>query len=178
MPAGLETTAKSVPFTDATETGVSTRNVLVRPSFFISKNIVPCSTSSVRELDDSINSNWVFSLILMTDLSSIKIATIKPSSPTLIASPLLIPNPGLPGMVNVDLPIRFMSTLPSDFMILAMGAAPAILTIMVNNRIIVLCFVCMPVLVQLIIIQNNKKSRFNLVNYVITSSDLVHPVLG
>ncbi|CUV10470.1 hypothetical protein MGWOODY_Mmi966 [hydrothermal vent metagenome] len=49
---------------------------------------------------------------------------------------------------------------------------------MVNNRIIVLCFVCMPVLVQLIIIQNNKKSRFNLVNYVITSSDLVHPVLG
>jgi len=96
----------------------------------------------------------------------------------LIASPLLIPNPGLPGMVNVDLPIRFMSTLPSDFMILAMGAALAILTIMVNNRIIVLCFVRMPVLVQLIIIQNNKKSRFNLVNYVITSSDLVHPVLG
>ena len=147
MPAGLETTANSVPFTDATETGVSTRNVLVRPSFFISKNIVPCSTSSVRELVDSINSNWVFSLILMTDLSSIKIATAKPSSPTLIASPLLMPSPGFPGMVNVDLPIRFMRTLPSDFMILAMGAAPTILTIMVNNKIINLCFVHISVLV-------------------------------
>jgi hypothetical protein len=89
-----------------------------------------------------------------------------------------MPNPGLPGMVNVDLPIRFMSTLPSDFMILAMGAALATLTIMVNNRIIVLCFVYMPVLDQLIIIQNNKKSWINLMNYVITSSDLVHSVLG
>ena len=114
----------------------------------------------------------------MTDLSSIKIATAKPSSPTLIASPLLMPSPGLPGIVNVDLPIRFMRTLPSDFMILAIGAAPAMLTSKINNRIMVFSFACMTVLVQLIFIQNKKKCRINLVNYVNIFSDLVHLFLG
>ena len=84
--------------------------------------MVPCSTSNVLELADSINSNCVFSLILTTDLSSIKIATANPSSPTLIASPLLIAKPGFPGMVNVFLPILLINTSPCAFIILAIGA--------------------------------------------------------
>ena len=77
-----------MPLTLATETGVWILYVFVLFSFLTSFNKVPYSNSTVREFRVSINANFVFSRIFITERSSIYIIAPKDRSPTLISSPL------------------------------------------------------------------------------------------
>ena len=79
--------------------------------------------SKVRVLGESMNWNSVFSRILTTDLSSIKITMAKPDSPMRIASPLLIPEPGLTSVEKDPLPRDLSITSPCDFITRAIDSA-------------------------------------------------------
>ena len=113
----------SVPFTEATDVGVSIRKALVLPSEAILLIKVPFSIFKVRLDSESTNSNSVFSLTFMTDRSSMNTTTANPSSPTFRASPLLIAAPGAAASEKSVPPNLLMVTSPWAFMTRAMDSA-------------------------------------------------------